>query len=65
MKVGAPVLIYSPESKRGQRRKRSPLGPVASARERRGGVVFQKDNFSARRATVFTPNLLEALFNAG
>lgn len=40
MKVGARVLIYSPESKRGQRRKLSPLGRVAPTRETRRRCLF-------------------------
>lgn len=58
-------MIYSPESKRGQRRKPSPLGRAALAREPRCCLFFKKDSFSARRATDFTPNLLEILFNSG
>lgn len=56
-------LIYSPESKRGQRRKLSPLGRAALARQRATVLFVFKDNFSARRATVFTPNLLELFSN--
>lgn len=65
MKVGARVLDLQPRVKAGSAEETQSSGPSRPSGRAMVLFVFKKDSFSARRATVFTPNLLEALFSNG
>jgi hypothetical protein len=60
MKVGARALDLQPWVKAGSAEETQSSGPSRPSARATVLFVFTKDSFSARRATVFTPNLLEA-----
>lgn len=65
MKAGARALDLQPRVKAGSAEETQSSGPSRPSARATVLFVFKKDSFSARRATVFTPNLLEALFSRG
>lgn len=65
MKAGARALDLQPRVKAGSAEETQCSGPSRPSARDTVLFVFKKDSFSASRATVFTPNLMEVLFNSG
>lgn len=63
MEVGARAPDLQPRVKAGSAEETQSPGPSRPCSRATVLFVFKKDNFSARRATVFTPNLLELFSN--